>query len=317
MITVFSCPKAFNGVSRIHQYNAVQSWKMLHPDVEVILVGDDAGIAEACRELGVTHIPECERNEYGTPLISSIFGQARAHARHSFLCYANGDIILTRYFLACFLAVRKRAVRFLLVGKRWDIDCETKLDFAAPSWEPDLIAYAQDHGQKASEWQIDYFAFPATEFRELPPFAVGRVRWDNWMIWKARTEKSAVIDASDLVTAIHQNHDYSHHPKGQQGVWEGPEATANHDLTGGWEHVYSINDASHKIRGFGRHPFFYPVPRTGYLLSKIIPAVTPWARAVRESKAYVTGRNAVRMILQGNWALAWTKFVKKLKARRK
>jgi len=308
MITVFSCPKAFKGVTRVHQYNAVQSWKRLHPEVQVILVGDDEGVAEASCELGISHIPECERNEYGTPLISSIFGQARGHARHGFLCYVNGDIILTSLFLECFLASRRRRQPFLLVGKRWDLDCETGLDFDAPYWERDLITYVQNHGRKASEWQIDYFAFPATQFRDLPPFAVGRVRWDNWMIWKARSEKSRVIDASALITAIHQNHDYSHHPQGQKGVWEGPEATVNHDLAGGWQHVYCIADSTHRILRFCDRIF---VLRRG--AGGVRPAIRKCWQTFKAAPVTGSIRNVFMLAVKGEWRAVWAKLVGKLR----
>jgi hypothetical protein len=35
------------------QRSAPQSWELLHPDVEVILFGDDEGAARVCHELGV------------------------------------------------------------------------------------------------------------------------------------------------------------------------------------------------------------------------------------------------------------------------
>ncbi len=49
--------------------------------------------------------------------------------------------------------------------------------------------------------------------------------WDQWLMWKAmRFRSAAVVDASRGVIAVHQNHDYSYHPKGRVGVWHGIEA---------------------------------------------------------------------------------------------
>ena len=53
MLTVFSTPKPFVGHVGVIQRNAISSWMRLHPDVEVILVGDDAGTAEVCAEFGI------------------------------------------------------------------------------------------------------------------------------------------------------------------------------------------------------------------------------------------------------------------------
>jgi hypothetical protein len=48
MITLFSTPKPFVGHVGVIQRNAILSWQRLHPDVEIILVGEDAGTAEVC-----------------------------------------------------------------------------------------------------------------------------------------------------------------------------------------------------------------------------------------------------------------------------
>lgn len=274
---MFACPKPFIGVTATHQYNAIRSWQRLHSDAQVILIGDEDGVQKASAECGSDHISRCERNEFGTPLVSSIFEVARKAARHDILCYVNADIILTSYFLPCLNVSKRNKERFLLVGRRWDVDLNTRLDFQRPEWESDLESYVRAYGKKASEWQIDYFAFPKSEYSDIPAFAVGRVRWDNWMIWNATANKIAVIDASAFITAVHQNHDYKHHPQGQQGVWEGPEAARNHELAGGWPHIYSIADASHKIRALGGRPLPWLFPR---VLARMASAVMRRARIV-------------------------------------
>ena len=315
MLTIFGCPKPFRGLTAIHQYNSIQSWQNLHPDLQVILVGNEEGIAQASRELGVTHAPECELNEFGTPLVSSIFAQAREHSRHNILCYANPDIILTSSFISCLHVALRRGPRFLLVGKRWDLDLDTKLDFQQPHWEHDLLSYTLAHGKLATEWQIDYHCFPkGALFQDMPPFAIGRQKYDNWMIWSARANRIPVIDASSFITAIHQNHDYiqnySHPPESQKPIWDGPETIKNHEMAGGWPHIYSISDASHKIRGLdGRSlPYLFPC---------ILPQIKSRVRrALRSFPVYVACRNATKMILRGEWGLAWAKLVKKLNAGR-
>jgi len=301
MLTIFACPKPFRGVTAIHQYNAIESWKRIHPNVQVILVGNDQGVAEASRELSVTHLAECERTDFGTPLVSSIFTQARTAAAHEILCYVNADIILTRFFLACLAAVRRRKDRFLLVGHRYDVDLDEKVDFEESSWERQLAARCAGCGKFATEWFIDYFAFPREELQNMPPFAVGRARWDNWMIWKARASGVPVIDASAFTTAIHQNHDYTHHPEGKAWAWEGPEASANHELAGGWEHLYSLADCTHKILCIAGQPYLFPLGVFGRKKTAI--------------RLLSHAHYAFQLAAQGKWASLWSRAVERLARR--
>src|SRR5713226_719892 len=57
MLTIFSTPKPFRGHIGITQRNALRSWTLLHPEVEIILFGDEAGAAEVCAEFGLRHEP--------------------------------------------------------------------------------------------------------------------------------------------------------------------------------------------------------------------------------------------------------------------
>ena len=98
-ITLFSAPKPFTDPHiAIIQRNAIQSWTLL-PEVEVILLGEEVGLAEAARDLGVKYIPNVARNESGTPLISSMFQLARKNSNSELLCIINADMILMSDFL--------------------------------------------------------------------------------------------------------------------------------------------------------------------------------------------------------------------------
>jgi hypothetical protein len=54
LITIFSAPKPFTNphIARI-QRNAIRSWAMLAPEAEVVLLGEEDGLAQAAAELGV------------------------------------------------------------------------------------------------------------------------------------------------------------------------------------------------------------------------------------------------------------------------
>ena len=80
-LTIFTAPKPFtNPHIALIQRNAIRSWLSLGPQVEVILLGEEDGLAEAAAELGVKHLPEVARNASGTPLVSSMFDLARQHS---------------------------------------------------------------------------------------------------------------------------------------------------------------------------------------------------------------------------------------------
>ena len=98
LITLFSALKPFTDPRiAVSQRNAVQSWKRLG-DVDVLLLGDEAGIAEAAKEIGVRHLPQVARNQNGTPLISSMFEVVRKNSSSPLLCIINADMVLAPDF---------------------------------------------------------------------------------------------------------------------------------------------------------------------------------------------------------------------------
>ena len=106
MLTIFTTAKPFRGHIGIIQRNALQSWKALHPGIEIILFGADEGAAEAAREFGLRHEPHVERNEWGSKRLDFMFARAEAIARHGILCYINCDIVLMQDFWRAIERVR-------------------------------------------------------------------------------------------------------------------------------------------------------------------------------------------------------------------
>jgi hypothetical protein len=104
-----------------------------------------------------------------------------------------------------------------MVGRRWDVDITRPIDFAEPNWAERLRKFARQKGEQQPGWSVDYFAFLRGLYREMAGLVVGRVWWDHWLIWKARQARADVVDASEVVTAIHQNHNYGYHPAGAAG----------------------------------------------------------------------------------------------------
>lgn len=248
MLTFFTTAKPFRGHEGIIQRNALESWTLLNPDVEVILFGDDEGAAEAAEELGLRHEPHVGRNEFGTKRLDAMLWRAQAIARHPLLCYINCDIVLMQEFCHALKRVRAAYSQFLMVGRRWDVEIRERLDLTSAHWEAHLRERVlRESTRRPAQW-IDYFVFTRGLYgTDIPAFVVGRVCWDNWLVWKALDAQCRVVDASSQILAVHQNHDYGYHPQGKAGVFYGLEAARNYQLAGGWRHLRTIADASHVL----------------------------------------------------------------------
>jgi hypothetical protein len=208
MITLFTLPKPFVGHIGMIQRNAIQSWMRLHPDIDILMFGNEQGTAEIADEFGIRHFPDVDVNEYGTPRMTGYFQQAEEAARHSRMCYVNADIVL---FTDLLEAVAKVDLpKFVMGGQRTDYDIEKPVDFTRPDWAEALREDATKNGTLHGFSGIDYFVYPRGIFGEIPPFALGRWYWDNWLVYRARRLGGALIDSSASVMAIHQNHDYRH-----------------------------------------------------------------------------------------------------------
>lgn len=263
-LTIFSIPKPFRGHICTIQTNAIQSWALLYPACEIILFGDEEGTSETAARFGIRHIPEIECNEYGTPLINSIFDKAQGVANGRLLCYVNADILLMSDFLRAVEKVRKLSLLFfrrpfLMIGRRWDVNINKELDFTN-GWEDRLRVLVKESGTWRSDWAIDYFIFKKNLWKSIPPFAIGRLAWDNWLIYRARVLNAPVIDLTSLIYAIHQNHDYSHDQGGEINVFKGAQAIRNKELAGSAFHYsFSLRDATWKLtRRFGLVPALQP-----------------------------------------------------------
>ena len=232
------------------QRNAVKSWTLL-PDVEVILLGNEAGLAEAAQELGVEHIPEVELNANGTPLISSMLQLARENSHSDLLCIINADMLLMPDFLEAARSSRLQRDSFVLLSQRWDLDVTQPIEFTE-GWQNRLSSTVHRRGSLHRPAGSDFFLFPRSCYIDIPDFTIGRAGWDNWMIYKARMEKWTVIDCTPSVMIIHQNHDYSHLPGGRPH-YEHPDTNENIRLAGGEANIrYTILDATHQLAPGGK-----------------------------------------------------------------
>jgi len=251
LITLFSAPKPFtNPHIAMIQRNAIKSWTLL-PDIQVILLGEEMGLAEAAGELGVKHIQTVERNTNGTPLVPSMFQLARANSHSDLLCIINADMILMPDFLEAARRARTMRDKFVLLSQRWDLDITQPIEFT-DGWQDRLSSMVHRQGFLHRPAGSDFFLFPRSCYTDIPDFTIGRAGWDNWMIYRARRGKWTLIDCTPSVMIIHQNHDYSHLPGGKPH-YEHPDTNENIRLAGGEANIrYTILDATHQLAPGGK-----------------------------------------------------------------
>lgn len=259
LLTLFTAPKPFRDPHiAVIQRNALRSWALL-PDTDVLVIGEEQGLAEAAAELGLTHLPDVARNASGTPLVSSIFALARAHNDSPLLAYVNADILIMDDFVQAARRMAELRAAFLMVGRRIDLDLDQPLSFA-PGWQDELRQMARREGRPHPPMGSDYFVFPRACFTEIPDFAIGRAGWDNWMLSKAVQERWDLTDTSSSVLIVHQNHDYSH--LATKTIYGQPESEENIRMAGGRTVTrYSLADTDLELRNGQIRPARSTLPR--------------------------------------------------------
>ena len=232
---IFSVPKPSSSSINPIQRMAIGSWGKLSNDI--ILVGS-AG-KDLSKEFDTKYVNVLERNEFGTPLVNSVFSSVLNWSTSRFFMYTNCDMVYNDKIESIISSVDDVFSNFIIVGRRTDV----------PGVVPDdAVDYAKKHG-KLHIWSgIDYFIFnrQIVSKLEIPAFAVGRVGWDNYMIGRAKQLKIPVIDATTKLLATHQGHGYDHVSGGKKETREGPEAKENLRLAAGVP-LLTIKDADYKI----------------------------------------------------------------------
>lgn len=241
--TIFTIPKPFTDpLIKLVQINAITSWTKLGADFDVILMGDEPGISELAQSLKIKQIKEIKKNEFGTPLLSSAFRLAREQSQAEILIYANADIIFTDELIEVLRRLPQND--FIAAGRRWDLELKELINFNDAGWRNNLIDQIKKNGRLHPPTGIDYYIFPRQQLADLPDFAVGRVGWDNWVIFQAKKKKIRLIDLSADLTVIHQTHGYPAFNKGAARKTN-PEAEKNKALARKTSRIYNLNDADY------------------------------------------------------------------------
>ena len=246
MITLFSTHKNFTGIFDIIQTNALNNWRSISPDIQIIIIGNSKGSKEIASSINADYVPEVKCSPEGTPLLEDLFRIAQSRARNPIMTYVNADIILPENFLSSINIVSKYFKKFLMIGNRWDLDVNQSINFNNNNETTNFWNMARKKSQKHGCSGIDYFVFTKGQFNNIPNFVIGRWGWDNWLIWKARRSMLPIIDASDDIQVIHQNHSYKfHNIRSIEDSKSGDEFKNNYKLS--YNKSLNILDATYKI----------------------------------------------------------------------
>ena len=70
--------------------------------------------------------------------------------------------------------------------RRWDTDILSPSISLPGIGRSDVIRRALVANHQQTEYYIDYFVFSRGLYlKKIPPLVIGRVFWDNWLIWRA------------------------------------------------------------------------------------------------------------------------------------
>ena len=214
----FACwPKPFNDKAEYYpfQKNALLSWKNLSITKNIIVIGNEDGNEEFCREHGFIFEPEVgELNSFGTPYLKSIFKQAYKYCEVGEpICYINSDILLFEDFSTIcdwFFDSELSKSNYLCAGQRWDWKKPKEIDLSEADWEEKIKPEIFANGELQPPYAIDYFLHKAHSYpvNDMPLLAMGRLHWDRWLVGYAVRNFDLVVDFSPLTYCIH--HETSH-----------------------------------------------------------------------------------------------------------
>ena len=285
MITLFAVPRPFIGHTGIIQRNAIRSWQLLRPACEIILYGEEEGLAQAAYELGVKHVKKLKKNEFSTPFLNDAYRKAAAQAHHPLIAYVNADIILMHDFLEA--TKRIHFSQFMMVGRRWNLDVTRPINFQDPQWEFCLRKELSQKGELFLASAMDYCLFPRDFNLDLPAFTVGRSGGsDNWQLYRAHSRGLPIVDVTDVTTVVHQNHaNASDSFKAENREAKRIETQRNMQLRTKFYHAYTLRDVDWQLTGDGlqKRKLFLPLQSLYWCFGGLLtfyPYFAWWKKAI-------------------------------------
>ena len=169
------------------QWNALRSWCAL-PDVQVVLVGDEAGVAAAAHEAGVEHVGGIAVSESGTRC-STTFARVESIARKPLRCFVNADIVFGEDLRLRPAGSRMPLPRFSSSARRSTCTLRAHRSRRRSRGAP------APTGRSRGATAIDYFIFSAGPVRADAGVRRRAGALRQLVVWRGR-QHGTVVDAS-------------------------------------------------------------------------------------------------------------------------
>lgn len=278
MVTFMTTFKPFVGDDEVRQRNALLSWLALSKNVEIFVFGSPSAPDDLVSQFRIKNYTVPDWENTGMTRVNDMFKITNRDATNQILAYVNGDIVLSADFAAALSNLTLE--RFLMVGQRWDTDYIKPIGIASLEEIDEFRSHATRQGELRGHSGMDYFAFPRNVYPEPPPLVPGGVWWDGYMVYFLRKHAIPVIDATQDVLAIHQNHSYEQTSEGKRVLDAGPAARNNYTIVTAdshHRHMYTLCttwDAQYFLRNGRLYPFFLSPLRVGHALKRWIIQVS-------------------------------------------
>jgi hypothetical protein len=202
VLTIFTHPKAFRGRTATIQRNALGSWLLLHPDVQIILFGDAVGAQEVAWEFGLHYEESPELTARGAIRLDYMLATALRRARHDVLCYLPCDTLLLPEFCSAFNRVEALYREFVMVGRSHTLDSDAWDDLDSHT---ELKPRCERLAASTRRAELGYLVFSRGCFQSgIAALSSDTPAAMNWLLRKAIAEKLAVVDASQMAVAVQQ-----------------------------------------------------------------------------------------------------------------
>ena len=156
MVTIFTFPRPFKEPFLNAQKNAINSWKKIHPNVEIYLINDEENSSKAFAKKNGIKCIDGKFSEFGTPLLKDALEKIKQLAKHKDILFFNTDIIYIDGMLKSINKVHDSYEEYFVVGRRVNIDLDQKIDFNNKNYKSTLVDLYNKGDMQINDQQIKH-----------------------------------------------------------------------------------------------------------------------------------------------------------------
>jgi len=203
---ISSCKPIKIEQTRIIQQNAINSWKWLDIDKEILIFNRDNSIKDLCNTLKVNIVDNYESSDfYDLPTWRGMRNYLlNIVSNEDLIVWINADIVLDNSLVKTIQSLKYdyKLNDFILTGRRTNWHNWFELS------EPENI-YDINSTDIADEWPVDYLIFNNQHFLNMPKFYIARMFFDNYLLNIAVNSTDKTIDCTNSIRSLNQVHLYS------------------------------------------------------------------------------------------------------------